>query len=108
MSKLKGLCSKIKRRLLNISGRSWLSSITFLLIIILIVAAHSELIVAWKLLERVNIWILLLLIPVQFASYYANAEIFFNYLRSRGQLEKTSHFEAAGMALELNFVNHIL
>lgn len=107
MLKMEDLYARLKHKLKNVSGRSWLSLVTFLLIIILIVTARHELVVAWKLLEKVNIFILLLLIPVQFASYYANAEIFFNYLRSRGQLKKTSHLEAAGMALELNFVNHI-
>ncbi|QQS17443.1 flippase-like domain-containing protein [Candidatus Saccharibacteria bacterium] len=89
------------------SGRFWLNIITILLIIIVLVAARKQLYEAWKLLGQVNIWILLLLIPLQFASYYTNSEIFFTYLRARGQLRKTSALEATSMALELNFVNHV-
>jgi uncharacterized protein (TIRG00374 family) len=44
---------------------------------------------------------------VQFLSYYASTEIFFTYLRARGQLKQTSTLQATGMSLELNFVNHV-
>lgn len=91
----------------RISGRSWLNIVTIVLIVVVLVAARDQLYVAWKLLGQVNIWILLLLIPVQLASYYTNAEIFFTYLRARGQLKHTSSLEATSMALELNFVNHV-
>ena len=56
---------------------------------------------------RVNLLILLLLVPIQFASYYASTEIFFTYLRARGQLKRTNTLQATGMSLELNFVNHV-
>jgi uncharacterized protein (TIRG00374 family) len=56
---------------------------------------------------RVNLLILLLLVPIQFASYYASTEIFFTYLRARGQLQRTNTLQATGMSLELNFVNHV-
>lgn len=89
------------------SGRFWLNIVTITLILIVLVAARKQLYEAWKLLGQVNLWILSLLIPLQFASYYTNAEIFFTYLRARGQLKKTSPLEATSMALELNFVNHV-
>lgn len=98
---------QIKRDLRRVSGRGWLNVVTITLIVILLVAARDQLYEAWKLLGQVNLWILALLIPVQFISYYTNAEIFFTYLRSRGQLKKVNSLEATSMALELNFVNHV-
>ena len=59
------------------------------------------------LLGGVNIWVLLLIIPVQFASYYASAEIFCTYLRGRGQLRRTTPIHVTAVALEYNFVNHV-
>ena len=91
----------------KIKGRTWLSIATFVLIVVFVVAARGQLVEAWHLLGGVNIFILLLLIPVQFASYYASSEIFLTYLRARGQLKKTNGLQATSMALELNFVNHI-
>jgi hypothetical protein len=63
---------------------------------------------AWGLLGSVNGWILSLLIPVQLLSYYAVGNIIFLYLRSKGNIRDISHWSMARMALELNFVNHIL
>lgn len=103
----KKFVEQIKHGLRSISGRSWLNIITITLIVIVLIAARDQLYEAWKLLGQVNIWILLLLVPVQFASFYTNSEIFFTYLRARGQLKNTSSLEATSMALELNFVNHV-
>jgi uncharacterized protein (TIRG00374 family) len=69
---------------------------------------RHEIIQAWKLLDSVDLWILALLIPVQLFSYYATAGMIFSYLRSKGDLKKTSHWQMTRMALELNFVHHIL
>jgi uncharacterized protein (TIRG00374 family) len=63
---------------------------------------------AWGLLSSVNGWILSLLIPVQLLSYYAVGNIIFLYLRNKGNIRDISHWSMARMALELNFVNHIL
>lgn len=87
--------------------RTWINILTFILIIFVLWAARHELIEAFHLLGGVNIWMLLLIIPVQFASYYASAEIFFTYLRGRGQLKKTTPLHVTAVALEFNFVNHV-
>ena len=87
--------------------RRWVNIITFVLIILVLWAARGELIEAFHLLGGVNIWVLLLIIPVQFASYYASAEIFCTYLRARGQLRKTTPLHVTAVALEYNFVNHV-
>lgn len=85
----------------------WLNIIVFILIIAVLWAARDELVQAFHLLTNVNLLVLLLIIPVQFASYYASAEIFFTYLRARGQLRHSTPLNVTAVALEFNFVNHV-
>lgn len=87
--------------------RFWLSVITFILLAIVVILGWGEIIRAWNLLGSVNIWIWLLLIPVQLFSYYATGEMIFSYLRSKGDLKTVSSWKMTRTALELNFVNHI-
>lgn len=93
---------------MKLSPRGWLTIVTLVLLAIVVVVAWPEIIQAIELMARVNIWILLLLIPVQFLSYYATGGMIFSYLRSKGELEDVSHWTTTRLALELNFVNHIL
>jgi len=82
--------------------------VTFILVGVVVYFAWPEIVTAWGLLGQVNIWILLLLIPVQIFSYFANDMIVFSYLRGRGQLHDLKLKMVARIALELNFVNHIV
>jgi putative heme transporter len=93
---------------MKLSFRGWLTIITLVLLAIVIFAAWPEILKAWALLGQVNWYILALLIPVQFASYYATGGMIFSYLRAKGNLEDVSQWSMTRMALELNFVNHIL
>ena len=90
------------------SFRRWLNIATIVLIVVILFFARHEMVAAWGLLERVNIWILLLVFPLQFISYYSTGAMIFSYLRAKGDLAKVKSIEMAQMALELNFVNHIL
>lgn len=90
------------------SFRTWLSTITLVLIAVIIFFSRHELVHAWKLLEQVNIWILLLLIPGQLLVYYAAGEMMFSYLRQKKAIDHISPFGLMRMSLEMNFVNHIL
>lgn len=90
------------------SFRAWMSIVTLLLIAIIIYLSRHELQHAWELLERVNIWILLLLIPGQVLVYYAGGEMIFSYLRAKKAIVNVKGLELARMSLEMNFVNHIL
>lgn len=93
----------------SMSFRGWLSIITFVLIGVILYFSRHELEHAWKLLEQVNIWILLALIPLQVVVYIAGGEMMFSYLRGIGKLrKKQSPMELASIALEGNFVNHVL
>ena len=90
------------------SFRAWLSTITLLLIAVIIFFSRHELLHAWELLSRVNIWILLLLIPGQLLVYYAGGEMMFSYLRQKKAISEVSPLGLARMSLEMNFVNHVL
>jgi uncharacterized protein (TIRG00374 family) len=90
------------------SFRAWLSVVTLVLVGVIIYFSRGELQHAWQLLERVNLWILLLLIPGQLLVYYAGGEMIFSYLRSKKSIERIAPGELVRMSLEMNFVNHIL
>lgn len=90
------------------SFRAWLSLVTILLLVAILFLSRDEIAHAWQLLGKVDLWILSLIIPVQFLAYYAGGEMIFSYIRSKGQMKKTSRFTLARIALEGNFVNHVL
>jgi len=90
------------------SSRFWITSITLILLAVVVFFGRNLIVEAWGLMGQVNIWILLLLIPIQFISYYAIGEVMFSYLRSKGDLKNMSRFKMARISLELNFVNHIV
>ncbi|MDB5163187.1 MAG: hypothetical protein JWN28_795 [Candidatus Saccharibacteria bacterium] len=93
---------------MKLSFRGWLTIVTLVLLTIVVIVAWPQIVKAGGLLAQVNILILLLLIPVQFASYYATGGMIFSYLRAKGELKQMSHWSMTRLALELNFVNHIL
>ncbi|MBC7459412.1 flippase-like domain-containing protein [Candidatus Saccharibacteria bacterium] len=88
--------------------RGWITLITLLLLVIVVIFAWPEIVKAWNLLDQVNLWILALLIPVQLFSYYATGGMIFSYLRAKGDVKDMSRWGMARISLELNFVNHIL
>lgn len=81
---------------------------TFVLIGVIVFFSRHELAHAWHLLGQVNVWILALLIPVQLLMYFAGGEMMFSYLRAKNATKHISPIAQARMALELNFVNHVL
>ncbi len=85
----------------------WLNIIMMIFLVIVLFSAHKEIVRAWHILWHANLYLILLLIPLQFMSYYANTEVFFSYLRQRGQLKDVSRLQATGMALEFTFVDHV-
>ena len=93
---------------LKLSFRGWITIGTAVLLTIVVFFAWPEIVKAWRLLDSVNLAVLALLIPVQLFSYYATGGMIFSYLRSKGELNGVSRWRVARIALELNFVNHIL
>lgn len=92
----------------KLSFRGWITVVTLVLLVAVVIFAWPEIVKAYRLLDKVDLWILALLIPVQLFSYYATGGMIFSYLRSKGDLKGVSHWSITRIALELNFVNHIL
>ena len=90
------------------SPRVVLSIITFVLIAVVLFFSRHELVEAWRLLNHVNVWILLLIVPVQLFVYYAAGETIFSYLRRKTQMKRVSPAKLMQLSLEMNFVNHAL
>ena len=88
--------------------RTWVNLITFILLVIAVFFGRHQIVQAWGLLGHVNLWIFALLLPIQFFSYYAVGEVMFSYLRSKGNLKTMSRWKMSRIALELNFINHII
>ena len=93
---------------MKLSFRGWLTIVTLVLLTVVVIAAWPEIKKAWNLLGQVDLWILLLLLPIQLASYYATGGMIFSYLRAKGNVKDMGRWSMARLALELNFVNHIL
>lgn len=87
--------------------RTWLSIITLTLLAVVVVAAWGDIREAFGYLGKVDLWILALIIPVQFISYFATGEMIFSYLRAKGNIRELNVLKVTRMALELNFVNHV-
>lgn len=90
------------------SRRGILSIITLILLALIVFAARHEIAQAWELVGKINLWVLALLIPLQVVVYFAGGEMMFEYLRSKHAINKVSRLTLTRIALELNFVNHIL
>lgn len=87
--------------------KTWLSIITAVLLVAVVVAAWKDIHEAFGYLGKVNLWILALMIPAQFISYFATGEMIFSYLRAKGNIRDLSVMKVTRMSLELNFVNHV-
>lgn len=90
------------------SFKTWLSVATVALVGIIIFFSRDELLRAWELLGSVNLWVLALLIPGQIIVYYVGGEMMFSYLRAKGAIKEIPAKDLTQMALEMNFVNHVL
>ena len=93
---------------IKLSLRAWLSTLTLILLVILLFVSRHEIARAWELLGRVNIWILLLTVPISALSYMASGEMVFQYLRQKKLIKDISATVLMRISLELNFVNHVL
>lgn len=90
------------------SFRLWLSIVTAVLIVILLILSRHELAQAWELMSKVNLWILALVLPFLALNYFTTGEMIFSYLKRKGKLSHVSPFQLMRMSLEVNFVNHVL
>jgi putative heme transporter len=89
------------------SIRAWITLITLALLSLVIYLGWPEIVRAFGLIGKVNPWILALLLPIQFLSYFCDGESMFSYLRAKGELKGLNRFYTARTSLEMNFVNQI-
>jgi uncharacterized protein (TIRG00374 family) len=93
---------------MRFSLRTWMSVATLVLILLILFFSRHELFKAWELLGKMNIGILVLLIPLIMASYLVSGEMLFSFLRQKGLTRDISLLQQMRMSLEMNFVNHAL
>lgn len=93
---------------MKLSLRTWISIITFVLIVLILFFSRHELLKAWQLVQSVNLWILVLFIPLLLLNYYATGEMVFSYLRRKNLIKHVSWLEQVRLSLETNFVNHVM
>lgn len=93
---------------LGVSGKTLISIVTVLFLGVVVFFSRHEIEKAYDLLDSVNLWILLAIIPLQLLSYYAAGETIFSFLKQQKQIKKFSAFMCTRLALEMNFVNHVL
>lgn len=63
--------------------RVWLNILTVLLLAVAVYLGRNQVVQAWNLLGKVNLWLFALIIPIQLLSYYAVGEVMFSYLRDK-------------------------
>lgn len=88
--------------------RRWkllLNIVTFVALIILMIAIRDQLVATFQNLARVNAWLLLLLIPIQALNYHAQAKLYGGLFAVLGN--KLSYKFLYRASLELNFINHV-
>jgi len=90
------------------SIRTWISLITLAFLGLIVYGARNEIAHALHLLRYVDMEILWLLIPFQLLSYLMAGEMMFSYLRAKKAINEVPLMSQGRMALEMNFVNHVL
>ncbi|AZZ47956.1 UPF0104 family protein [Rathayibacter rathayi] len=90
------------------SPRFWLSAATAAIVAVIVWSAWPTVVDAVGNLRRINLWILVLLVPLQLASFAATGEVLFSFLRSQGEISRVGPLTAMRMSLEFNFANHML
>lgn len=87
--------------------RTWISISTLVLIAIILFFSRHALERAWVLLGTVNLWMLVLIIPLMALGYYATGEMIFSYLRQKNLVGHVSPLSLIRISMEINFVNHV-
>lgn len=90
------------------SIKTWVSVVTLILLALVLFISRHEIGRAWELMSDINAWMLLILIPLQFVSYFTAAEMIFSYLRTKRLTKAITPLMLTRLALEMNFVNHVL
>ncbi|MBA2278999.1 flippase-like domain-containing protein [Candidatus Saccharibacteria bacterium] len=90
---------------IKLNFKFWLNIITIGALVFLVVISWDQIIEAFRKLDSLNTWALLLMIPIQLISYYGVARLYRDFFASQG--EHVPLKTLYSVALELNFVNHV-
>lgn len=83
----------------------WINIITLIAIVVVLIFAHHDIVVAFEKMSQLNVWVLALMIPMQFFAFYAVGRVYYHFFKATDSpLPMKTLFPAA---IELNFVNHI-
>lgn len=88
--------------------RNWkllLNTITVVALVFLVVLLRHQLGQTFSNLSRVAIWAILLIIPIEFVDYHAQAKLYQSLFKTLG--ENLSYRSLLRISTELNFVNHV-
>ena len=88
--------------------RNWkvvLNVVTVVALLVLVYAIRHQFADTFHNLFRVNAWALLLMIPVQFLNYDAQARMYYHIFKIQGN--RIPYWHLMRTTLELNFVNHV-
>ncbi len=78
---------------------------TVVVLVILVLIIHKEIINTFRALHKVDFWALLLLVPIEFWNYHAQAKLYQGLFKIIG--DDLSYKKLFKVALELNFVNSV-
>jgi uncharacterized protein (TIRG00374 family) len=88
--------------------RHWkllLNIVTMLALLLLAFAIRHQLVETIENIQHVNWWFLLLIVPIEFLNYHAQAKLYQGLFAITGNL--FSYKNLMKLSLELNFVNHV-
>ncbi|MDO5480871.1 MAG: lysylphosphatidylglycerol synthase transmembrane domain-containing protein [Candidatus Saccharibacteria bacterium] len=86
--------------------RKIISALTLILIVFVLWQAKDQIFMAVDYLQNTNLLVVLMLIPEQLFMYYCCGQMFFSYMRAKGDSKNISKFDLFRISLELNFMNH--
>jgi uncharacterized protein (TIRG00374 family) len=97
--------TKSKKSFLKRNWKVLVNVLTVAALLGLIVAIRHQIVDTFNNLLRVNVWVLLLMIPLQAVNYHAQTKV---YQRLFGLVGNAlEYWQVVRVSLELNFVNHV-
>ncbi len=83
----------------------WVNALTFVAIIVVVIFARHDILLALQKMQQLNLLVLALMIPAQFFAFYSVGRVYYYFFKVTGTPLPMKTLVPA--AIELNFVNHI-
>ncbi len=94
-----------KTNFLKLNWKVIVNILTFAALAVLVFAIRHQIVDTFNNLARVNVFVLLLMVPIQLLNYHAQTRLYQDLFRLVGN--KLGYGFVVRAALELNFVNHV-